>query len=111
VAVSSYLLWGLATLSHGAAILDNHIVYFTEQRQPDAVAMAYLASTALPLVLSSWRVVTILGVIVLVGAVNAYVLYWEAFVSVWCFFAAAASGVILFHFERSRRPRLGTIQV
>jgi hypothetical protein len=33
----------------------------------------------------------------------AYVLYWEAFVSVWCFFAAAASAVILWHFELSRR--------
>jgi hypothetical protein len=43
---------------------------------------------------------------VLAGSALAYVFYWEAFVSVWCFFAAAASVVILLHFERSRRARL-----
>ena len=32
--------------------------------------------------------------------------YWEAFVSIWCFFAAAASVVILCHFEWERRQRL-----
>jgi len=53
--------------------------------------------------LSSHRTVTTLGFILLVGSVVAYVFYWEAFVSVWCFFAATASGVILFHFEAARR--------
>ena len=45
---------------------------------------------------------TLLGVVVLVGSVVAYLLYWEAFVSVWCFFAAAASSVILFYSEQFR---------
>jgi hypothetical protein len=38
--------------------------------------------------------------------VVAYAFYWEAFISVWCFFAAVASVAILCHFEWSRRSRL-----
>ena len=30
-------------------------------------------------------------------------MFWEAFASVWCFFAAAGSVVILVHFERVRQ--------
>jgi hypothetical protein len=111
VSVGSYLFWEILSLPHGAVILDDHIVYITEQRQSDVVAVAYLASTALPLVLSSRPTVTALGVVVLVGSVTAYIAYWEAFLSVWCFFAATASSVILLHFERSRRLRFRTAHI
>ena len=101
--VSAYLLWRILIGPHGAAILDGHIVYASEHRKFDAVGLAYLAATGFPLLLSSQRTVVVLGAIVLVGTAVAYAFYWEAFVSVWCFFAAAASVVILCHFERSRR--------
>ena len=45
----------------------------------------------------------LLGAIVLCGSLFAYFMYWEAFASVWCFFAAAGSVVILVHFERTRQ--------
>jgi hypothetical protein len=105
-AVSAYLLWWIVTRPYGARILDDHIVYMTGQRDSSVVAIAYLAATGISLVLSSQRTVFVLGAVVLTGAVTAYVLYWEAFVSVWCFFAAAASAVILCHFEWARRQRL-----
>ncbi len=41
----------------------------------------------------------------LIGSLVAYIFYWEAFQSVWCYFAAAGSLVILGHFEWSRRRR------
>jgi hypothetical protein len=50
--------------------------------------------------------VVVLGAVIFVGIVVAYAFYWEAFVSVSCFFAAAASVVILCHFEWSRRQHL-----
>jgi len=55
--------------------------------------------------LSSQRNVVVLGAIVVAGLIVAYAFYWEAFVSVWCFFAAAASAAIPCHFEWSRRSR------
>ncbi|WP_429933630.1 DUF6629 family protein [Agrobacterium vitis] len=106
--VAFYLLWGILTHPHGARILDDHIVYVTEHRFSFAVGLAYVGATSAPLMLSSSRAVIILGAVVLTGCLTAYAFYWEAFVSVWCFFAAAASSAILFHFERIRRDRLLT---
>jgi hypothetical protein len=56
--------------------------------------------------LSSQRTVAMLGAIVSIGSIVAWLFYAEAFVSVWYFFAAAASVVILAHFERARRRRM-----
>ncbi len=72
------------------------------------MGVAYVAATGLPLLLSSQRTVFVFGAIVLVGLVVVYTLYWEALISVWCFFAAAASVATLFHFEWSRRRPLHT---
>ncbi len=106
VGVGAFLLWSILTRSHGAVILNGHIVYMTEHRYSDIFALGYLAATSFAIVLSSYRTVAALGAIILAGSVVAYVFYWEASVSVWCFFAAAASAVILGHFEWSRRKRL-----
>jgi hypothetical protein len=106
VSVGGYLLWSILSRPHGAAILEGHIVYVTEYRHSDAVGIAYLAATSLPLLLSSQRTIVALGAVILVGSATAYIFYWEAFVSVWCFFAAAASILILGHFEWSRLRRL-----
>ena len=106
VAVGGYLLQWILVHPGSAIIQEGHIVYVTAFRPSAAVAVAYLAATGLPLTLSSRPAVVALGAVVLVGTVVAFAFYWEAFVSVWCFFAAAASLVILSHFEWSRRHRL-----
>ena len=103
VGIGARFLWWILAHPHGAVILEGHIVYVTEYPFSEPVALAYLAATGLPFVLSSHRTVVALGSAILVGSVVAYVSYWEAFVSVWCFFAAAASVLILGHFEWSRR--------
>lgn len=106
--VSGYLLWWLLTRSHGAAIRDGHLVYGTEGRHAPMVGIGYVVATSLPLLLSSQRTLSTLGVSVLVGSVTAGAFHWEAFVSVWCFFAAAASVVIVCHFEFLRRQTLNS---
>jgi hypothetical protein len=106
----AWCLWSLLSHAHAAVILDGHVVYVTEPRHSIALALVYLAATCLTPMLSSWRTVAALGAIVFVGCIVAYVLYWEAFASVWCFFAAAASAVILGHFEQSRRRHLRTVR-
>lgn len=106
ISVGAYLLWFILKGPYGATISDGHIVYATEYVHSDAIPLAYLAATSLPLFLSSQRMMSALGVIILVGSAVAYILYREAFVSVWCLFAAVASVVILRHVEWSRRQRL-----
>jgi len=109
--VGVWFLGWIISRPHSAAIVGSHIVYTTGQPQSDLVGFGYLAATGLALLLSSHRAVVALGVIVLAGSVAAYLLYWEAFVSVWCFFAAVASGIIVFYFERARRERLRVVAV
>ncbi|HET7680960.1 MAG TPA: DUF6629 family protein [Xanthobacteraceae bacterium] len=107
ITVSAYLLWSLLIRVHGATIATGHIVYLSDYQRSDAVGLAYITATVVPLLISSQRTVVTLGAVILVGSIVAYALYWDAFVSVWCFLAAAASILILYHFERSRRMRLG----
>ncbi|HET7191925.1 MAG TPA: DUF6629 family protein [Pseudolabrys sp.] len=109
VGVGTYLLWWILGHPYIATAKYGHIVYMTEYRQPAIVGFAYLSATGLPLLLSSQRTIVVLGAIILVGLVVAYAFYWEAFISVWCYFAAAASVMILCHFEWSRFRRLRTV--
>jgi hypothetical protein len=105
VVVGLFLLWQILAHEHRAAIIDEHLVYGSDRSYPLVIGAGYLAAAVLPPLLSSHPAVRVLAVVVLIGAIIAYIAYWQAFVSVWCFFAAAASGIILFHFERQRRDR------
>lgn len=106
IGVAAYLLWLLATRPFAAAIVEGHIVYAMEYRHSDAIGAFYLAATGLPLVLSSRRTVVALGAVILIGSATAYAFYRVSFVSVWCFFAAAASVVLVAHFAWARNRRL-----
>ncbi len=106
--VAAYLLWTLAIGDHGASVVGGHIVYENNPGAPFGVGVLYLLATAGGPALSSIRTVNLLAVLLLVGSIIAYVVYTDAFVSVWCFFAAAASAIILTHFERVRAARLAS---
>lgn len=100
---SAYLLWSIYVYPHGAAIRGGHIVYAGEAPTSIIVGVLYVVATAVTPLLSSHRALILLGAIVFAGSLLAYVMYWEAFASVWCFFAAASSVVILVHFEHVRQ--------
>ena len=102
-AVAAYCLWSIVTYPHEAIIRAGHIVYSGEPTPPVVIGILYLVATSITPLLSSHRAVVLLGVIVLAGSLFAYFMYWQAFASVWCFFAAAGSVVILVHFERVRQ--------
>jgi len=102
VGVASVLLWRLLIGPRVAEIANSCIVYRTTPGDPIPIGLAYLTATSLPLVLSSRRTILVLGLVTLTGCIVAYAFYWAAFLSVWCFFAAAASIVILSHFELNR---------
>jgi hypothetical protein len=101
--VSLFFLGSILSNVHDAHILGGHIVYSSEPRLPRAVALTYLVTTGIAPIVSSHRAAQLLGLIVTAGSLLTYLYYWEAFVSVWCFFAAAGSVVILAHFLQARR--------
>jgi hypothetical protein len=108
-AVAGHYLWSMDVYPPAASIRAGHIVYTGEPRISLATGVSYLIATAGALLLSSRRAVALLGAIVLAGSVIAYLFYWEAFASVWCFFAAAGSAVLVVHFERLRRVERAAI--
>lgn len=101
--VALFFLASIFTNAHKAHVLGGHIAYSDEPHLPLAVGIGYLAATGIAPMLSSRRGFQLLGLVVTAGSLVAYHYYWEAFVSVWCFFAAAGSAVILAEFERARR--------
>jgi hypothetical protein len=106
VVVAGYYLVAIFTHPHAARILDGHVVYVTEGEMSYLIGFAYLIAAGGAIALSSHRAMIVLAVIVIVGALVTYTFYWESFVSVWCFFAATASVVILAQFEWERRRHL-----
>jgi len=106
ICAGAYLLWWILARPHSAVIRDGHIVYTVIHGHSAVVALAYFVATVVPLLLSSRRTLVVLGAIMFAGYAVSYLFYREAFVSVWCYFAAAASLVILGHFELARRQRL-----
>ena len=119
MAIMACLVTGLAVAAnsfvsifshpHTANIIGHHVAYVSENEVSYLMGTAYLVATGGVIALSSHRVMIALSAIVIVGAFVSYMLYWESFVSVWCFFAATASIVILaqFEWEHRRQPRSG----
>lgn len=103
-AVSAYLTWGLASGPLVIRTAQGHLFYSTGQPFSWTVSITYVAATTLPLLLSSRRAVQLLGLVVLAGSAASFLLYRTSFQSVWCYFAAAGSVVILVHFVQRRLP-------
>lgn len=101
--LGAHLLWWLLTHPHAISANGHHLVYNTGYIATVPVALAYFIGANFPLMLSSHRWIQRLGFVIFAGSAIAYLSYWAAFVSVWCFFAAAASVMILGHFETGRR--------
>lgn len=103
IGVSLYFLLSLAETPRTAVIDGGHIVYSADPHLPAPMLLLYPAATCLSLMLSSLAIVRLAGIVIFAGSVIAFAVYWDAFTSVWCFFAAVASGLIVYHFEAVRR--------
>ncbi len=89
---------GFLILSHpfGARILGQSISYSNGLAFPLSNSLLYCVCTCAPLLLSTQNSMKLLGLFVLVGLAVSYLLFFYTFLSVWCFFAALASGVVFF---------------
>jgi hypothetical protein len=102
--VSLYLLWYLLRVPAVAQVQGQHIAYiFPHFHQPLATALYLLGACVSPL-LSHFRVVRWFGLLATFSLLTTALAYSQWFISVWCFFAALLSSVILLHFP-ARLPR------
>lgn len=103
-AVGVYLL-GILVLSPVSACVDGwHILYDFNNSYEQTTILLYAIVTCMSLLLSSHRRVVVFGVAALVSEVVSYTLYTTWFVSVWCFFAAVLSIIVLWQFMGRRPP-------
>lgn len=105
VAVSGYLLYAMSVAPYDVVIQGGSLRYTHDFPALPGGKVLYAACTTLPLLLSSHPWVRLMGGVVMVGLLVSQWFFAQAFISVWCFFAAAASAILYFHFHlQSRCP-------
>jgi hypothetical protein len=93
--------------SYTACIVGRSISYVNGTAYPLSMLAAYVGCTIIPLLLSSHRALQLFGAILALGIVASVTVFYSAFVSVWCFFAASACIVLVLHFMGAEALRRG----
>ena len=99
LAVGLYLMYTLVAFTVVARPTGQHIEYVSPHFFSAAVMSLYLLSTCIGPVLSTHRMVRVFGVLALLSFATVYSFYTTWFISVWCFFAALLSAIILVHMK------------
>lgn len=100
--VGLYLLVALIRFEYLPAAALGHITYKAEINHPLWLELAYAAAVLIPLIIASFRPVMIFGLVVWLGAAVSYFNLEMGRASVWCFFAAGASVILIWHFRTER---------
>ena len=97
LAVGAYLMYTLVAFTVVARPTGQHIEYVSPHFYAATVMGLYLLSTCVGPILSTHRMVRVFGVLALLSFATVYYFYTTWFISVWCFFAALLSVIILVH--------------
>ena len=103
--VGLYLLYFLVTQPLTALVVGQHITYKSPHFNTVTVMLFYVLGTCISSLFSSCGSVRWFGVVTLLSFGAASVFYAAWFISVWCFFAAVLSSIILLHFLRRTAAR------
>lgn len=102
---SLFFLIAIASQPVAATISGPHIDYLLPHPHQTIAFAFYALATCLAPLLSSYRMVRLLGIILIGSMIMAYLVYAMWFASVWCFFAALTSSIVFLHFARRDAPR------
>lgn len=104
--VSATTLWFLYTAQPVPHVVGQCMAYslngVSPNIPPNLDAFLYMATVPFPFFVSTDRDVKITGALIMVGLFISHMINKEASASVWCFFAAIASGYIVWHFVSQR---------
>ena len=110
-AAGLYLLVNMIRTPIVSRVIGGHIEYASPHFYILAVMGSYLAGTCVSMLFSSHRSVKLFGLAALLSFIGAYAAYAKWFISVWCFFAAVLSVIVLLHFinrtSRTKEPAHG----
>lgn len=99
LAVGSYLLYFLVSQPVASQIINKSIVYTMPSQYGVFLVGMYLLATCVSPLLSSHKIINIIGVLMVVSFAITYYFYTASYVSVWCFFAAILSIAIYLYFR------------
>lgn len=109
-ALGLYLLYFLVTEPIASEVVGRHISYQSPHFYVAAVVTLYVLATCVSSFVSSCGTIRWFGVATFVALLAAYAFYAFWFISVWCFFAAVLSVIVLVHFRRREtRPPAGRL--
>ena len=100
--IGLYLLYYLVRFPIVAEVTGHHIVYISPHFHALYAMGLYLLGTCISSLFSSHRIVKLFGVAAFVSFMLAYAIYATWFISVWCFFAAILSWIVLLYFPSRR---------
>lgn len=101
--VAGYFLYAVLSAPVTVTELPHALSYGTGVQNGDVWAVLYVIAVIGPALLSGYRSIVAFGVLNLVALVVVAITIAEAFASVWCVYAAAASVLVVVHMRRRRR--------
>lgn len=104
ITVGAYLLYVHIGNPVVSRISDKSIAYVASHFYTYWVIALYFLATGVSALFSSHRIINIFGMLIFFSAGATYQFSTVSFVSVWCFFAAILSGVIVLYFIRKNLP-------
>jgi len=93
---SVYLAYCLFAYDVSATIEERHIRYQMQIPQLGLHRVLYLLGAAVPFFVSSLKYMKLLGGTLIASLVLSYIFYFKHLISVWCFFAALLSAMVVF---------------
>jgi hypothetical protein len=93
---SIYLAFCLFAYDVSATIEERHINYQMQIPQLGLHRVLYLLGAAVPFFISSLKFMKLLGGALILSLVLSYIFYFKQLISVWCFFAALLSALVVF---------------
>ncbi len=101
-AVGLYLFYFLLTEPIVSRVEGHHIAYISPHFYLIAVMILYVLGTCVSMMFSSHRRIRLFGVAALAAFVAAWMFYAVWLISVWCFFAAVLSFIVMLQFPPRR---------
>ncbi|MEO7309858.1 MAG: DUF6629 family protein [Chitinophagaceae bacterium] len=112
VVLSIYHVWGLIVHPITGEALDCHIFYHVEYLRPYKMYSGFVYGVAaiIPCFVSSVKRMWWLGAAFLVSYVATQIIYTIYIISVWCFFAALLSTIVIFILNRMKTSQPGEVR-
>lgn len=101
ILTSLFMLYHLFCSGSVAVIRDHSIWYEVEMPGKPVLRIAYLSVTTIAGLVSSWWTLRLLSILTFASFQLSMYAYETTYTSVWCFFAALISVLILVHVSRS----------